>query len=172
MPALHPDDRERIALLQEELSIGAASQDRVDHLRAEWEPRVAPSEQDRNEQFAVAAPDGTVTGVMGPRWLFHLFGLPHRAVHVGLVTPAGLVLLQRRSRTKADYPGAWDSPVAGHVAGGAGFDDTAVIEILEELFDLEDGAEAQLDQVLAGRPQPIGIPHVHEDQDNSRGLPY
>ena len=60
------------------------------------------------EEYAVARPDGTTAGVTGPRWLFHLLGLRHRAAEIAFRTPGGLIVLQRRSATKADWPDALD----------------------------------------------------------------
>ncbi len=112
---------------------------KLDSLSRTWEPRARPSGKDWNEEFAVTRPDGSSTGVWGARWLFHLLGIPHRAVDIGLTTPAGLVLLQRRSHLKADNPDLWDLAVTGHVsrAGGehaeTGYRAAALRELEEEL---------------------------------------
>src|SRR5437868_5975076 len=76
------------------------TQQELNRLASEWSPRVEPDRKDASEQFAVSRPNGATTGVAGPRWLFHLLGLSHRAAHVGLATPSGQVILQRRAPTK------------------------------------------------------------------------
>src|SRR5215212_3015062 len=91
------------------------SQSDLDDLRATWSPRIQPDLKDTSEDFAVSRPDGTLIGAAGPRWLFHLIGIAHRASHIGFATPTGQVILQRRAQTKADWPDAWDMAVAGHV---------------------------------------------------------
>jgi 8-oxo-dGTP pyrophosphatase MutT (NUDIX family) len=114
-------------------------QEELSRLEATWQPRLKPAGRDFDEQFEVSLPDGTTTGVAGPRWLFHLLGIPHRACYVGLCTPAGLLLLQRRAACKTDYPDLWDLTVSGHVARGVGeqgeatYYRSALREIVEEL---------------------------------------
>lgn len=127
----------------------------LDSLARTWEPRVCPGGKDWNEEFAVTRPDGSSTGVWGARWLFHLLGIPHRSVDIGLTTPGGLVLLQRRSPRKADNPDLWDLAVTGHVsrAGGesaeTGYRAAALRELEEELG---------LGSALAHRRRELGAP--------------
>ena len=55
------------------------------------------------------------------RGLVHLDGDWHRSLHCWLVSPARrAVLVQRRAATKATYPGALDTSVAGHYRAGEG----------------------------------------------------
>jgi isopentenyldiphosphate isomerase len=61
-------------------------------------------------------------------------GEPVGAVNVLLVNSRGEVLLQRRPQDK-ENGGSWDKSVGGHVSAGEGFDETAVREAGEELFD-------------------------------------
>ena len=61
-------------------------------------------------------------------------GQPVGAVNVLLVNARGEVLLQRRPEDK-ENGGRWDKSVGGHVSAGEGFDETAVREAGEELFD-------------------------------------
>jgi hypothetical protein len=56
------------------------------------------------------------------------------AVNVLLVNARGEVLLQRRPEDK-ENGGLWDKSVGGHVSAGEDFDETAVREAGEELFD-------------------------------------
>jgi ADP-ribose pyrophosphatase YjhB (NUDIX family) len=63
------------------------------------------------------------------------------AVNVLLVNARGDVLLQRRPEDK-ENGGLWDKSVGGHVSAGEEFDETAVREAGEELFD--DGASPRV----------------------------
>ncbi len=63
----------------------------------------------------------------------HRRGLRHRAVHVLVFNQQGELFLQKRSRTKDCFPGAWDSSASGHLAAGEGYDACAVRELEEEL---------------------------------------
>jgi len=63
------------------------------------------------------------------------------AVNVLLVNARGEVLLQRRPEDK-ENGGLWDKSVGGHVSAGEEFDQTAVREAGEELFD--DGASPRV----------------------------
>jgi NUDIX domain len=70
------------------------------------------------------------------------------AVNVLLVNTRGEVLLQRRPEDK-ENGGLWDKSVGGHVSAGEEFDQTAVREAGEELFD--DGASPRVR--LASSPE-------------------
>ena len=63
----------------------------------------------------------------------HARGLMHRAVHILLFNSSGELFLQKRSLTKDEQPGKWDSSAAGHVDSGEGYADCARREIGEEL---------------------------------------
>ncbi len=63
----------------------------------------------------------------------HRLGLRHRAVHVLVFNGQGAVFLQKRSRSKDTFPGAWDSSAAGHLAVGESYDAAAWRELQEEL---------------------------------------
>jgi isopentenyldiphosphate isomerase len=112
------------------------TQQQVDALLHKW-TRELGGEVGSGEQFPVTTVHGDYTGVLGPRWLIHLLGIRHAAVDVGLITPNGLVVLQRRSLTKADSPGAWDIAVSGHVSAENGtphsWQEAALKELGEEL---------------------------------------
>src|SRR3712207_6819882 len=115
MRSLEARELDRLQTLRRQLRPLALQQSDLDKLVEEWTPCIEPSESEIQELFAIARPDGSTTGVLGPRWLFHRFGLPHRATHVGLLTPSDLLILQKRSHTKSDYPSHWHLPASGHV---------------------------------------------------------
>jgi hypothetical protein len=116
MQPLASDGLRAVTRLYHELEFGKAlTQERLTELVAEWEPKVEPDKKDRSEDFALVRPDGTTAGVVGPRWIFHLLGLRHRATEIAFRTQSGLIVLQRRSPTKEDWPDAPDMAVAGHI---------------------------------------------------------
>ena len=63
----------------------------------------------------------------------HAKGLMHRAVHILLFNSKGELFLQKRSMSKDEQPGKWDSSAAGHVDSGEAYLDCARREITEEL---------------------------------------
>ena len=63
----------------------------------------------------------------------HAKGLMHRAVHILLFNSKGELFLQKRSMSKDEQPGKWDSSAAGHVDSGETYLDCAQREITEEL---------------------------------------
>ena len=63
----------------------------------------------------------------------HARGLMHRAVHILLFNSRGELFLQKRSMSKDEQPGKWDSSAAGHVDSGEDYLDCAHREIGEEL---------------------------------------
>ena len=63
----------------------------------------------------------------------HRLGLKHRAAHILVYNGRGEVFLQKRSRTKDTFPGAWDSSASGHVDCGEDYDACALRELGEEL---------------------------------------
>ena len=63
----------------------------------------------------------------------HASGLMHRAVHILLFNSRGELFLQKRSMSKDEQPGKWDSSAAGHVDSGEDYLDCACREIGEEL---------------------------------------
>lgn len=68
-----------------------------------------------------------------PRAEVHRRGLRHRAVHVLIFNSRGEIFLQKRSQSKDNYPGAWDSSAAGHVDCGEDYDACVLREVREEL---------------------------------------
>lgn len=69
------------------------------------------------------------------RWLCHLAGFRHQAVHLFIDHPTlkDQTLVQVRSFTKAESPGCFDLPAAGHVAGFESVEETILKELSEEL---------------------------------------
>ena len=63
----------------------------------------------------------------------HAEGLMHRAVHILVFNSGGDLFLQKRSQSKDEQPGKWDSSAAGHVDSGEEYLDCARREIGEEL---------------------------------------
>lgn len=63
----------------------------------------------------------------------HALGLRHRSVHLLVFDSNGRLFLQKRSMTKDENPGQWDSSVAGHVDSGESYDLCVVREAAEEL---------------------------------------
>ena len=63
----------------------------------------------------------------------HARGLMHRAVHVLVFNSKDELFLQKRSMSKDEQPGKWDSSAAGHVDSGEAYLDCARREISEEL---------------------------------------
>jgi isopentenyldiphosphate isomerase len=175
MRPLGGDDLRRLRTERQRVGYGwSVKQSEMDDLVRAWSERVQPDEKDGSEVFGISRPDGTTTGVIGPRWVFHLLGLCHRAAHVGLTTPNGLVILQRRAPTKADWPDAWDMAVAGHVpqnedGSDKSFESGALKETEEEigLPTAEVGALMQ-----EGRLIPVGAPYFSFEEDEARNPPF
>ncbi len=86
-----------------------------------------------DERVAVFDADGRPAGAL-PRDEAKGSALAVGAVNVLLVSARGEVLLQRRPDDK-ENGGRWDKTVGGHVSEGESFDETAVREAGEELFD-------------------------------------
>jgi len=149
-------------------------QPEMDLLRAEWEDRFDAPHAHRTERFAVVSPDGAPTSVSGPRWMFHLFGLRHCAVEIALETPTGLIILQQRSQSKAEWPGAIDMAVAGHVSldedgSQSSFLDAAWKEIGEEIGLAR--ADSRL-LMYEGALTALGEPYFCFESDELRNPPF
>lgn len=63
----------------------------------------------------------------------HARGLMHRAVHILVFNGEDELFLQKRSLSKDEQPGKWDSSAAGHVDSGEDYLECARREIGEEL---------------------------------------
>jgi len=76
--------------------------------------------------------DDRVIGVKTRREI-HAQGLMHRAVHILVFNARGELFLQKRSMSKDENPGQWDSSAAGHVDSGETYLECAIRELEEEL---------------------------------------
>ncbi len=132
--------REALGELRELLRHGDAlsSQAQLDAITTALEPlkmSLRPGEGDKKESFILVDALGRPRELGAPRWLCHLLGLRHRAVHVLLEWQSrGLgpvFVLQRRSWEKSDSPAHLDISVGGHVTQEL-VDTTAYREMEEE----------------------------------------
>ncbi len=87
---------------------------------------------------------GGSPGLLIARWLCHWAGFRHRAVHLLIDHPASpdYVLVQVRGLEKAEAPGCFDLPAAGHVVGLESVTDTLFKELQEELGLSRDDLDA------------------------------
>ena len=88
--------------------------------------------QTSQELLDVVDEKDRVTGVK-TRGEIHALGLMHRAVHILVFNNNGELFVQKRSMSKDNNPGLWDSSAAGHVDSGEDYYDCAVRELGEEL---------------------------------------
>ena len=88
--------------------------------------------QTSQELLDVVDENDRVTGVK-TRGEIHALGLMHRAVHILVFNSNGELFIQKRSMSKDNNPGLWDSSAAGHVDSGEDYYDCAVRELGEEL---------------------------------------
>ena len=63
----------------------------------------------------------------------HAQGLMHRSVHILVFNSNGELFIQKRSMSKDNEPGLWDSSAAGHVDSGEDYHCCAIRELGEEL---------------------------------------
>ncbi|MFT7495695.1 MAG: isopentenyl-diphosphate delta-isomerase type 1 [Urechidicola sp.] len=63
----------------------------------------------------------------------HAKGLLHRAVHILVFNQKGDLFIQKRSMSKDECPGFWDTSAAGHVDSGEDYVNCAIRELYEEL---------------------------------------
>ncbi len=113
-------------------------QSQVNGLVDLWLDRVRPEDKEQESFLLVDAQGQSLADAcVAPRWLCHLLGLRHRAVHVLLLWQSpGLGLtcvFQIRSWLKKDFPGHVDISVGGHCSGTMKPLDTALVEMHEEL---------------------------------------
>jgi isopentenyl-diphosphate delta-isomerase type 1 len=72
----------------------------------------------------------------------HRQKLKHRAVHILIFNEQEQLFLQKRSLLKDNFPGLWDSSVAGHLDAGEDYDVACIREVNEELnVTFEDSPE-------------------------------
>ena len=84
------------------------------------------------ELLDVVDENDRVTGVK-TRGEIHAQGLMHRAVHILVFNACGELFIQKRSMSKDNDPGLWDSSAAGHVDSGEDYHGCAIRELGEEL---------------------------------------
>lgn len=70
---------------------------------------------------------------MERRGVIHAQGLMHRSAQVLVFNSSGALFLQKRSDSKDEFPGLWDSSAAGHVDPGESYLECARRELQEEL---------------------------------------
>ncbi len=88
--------------------------------------------QNSQELLDVVDENDRVTGVKA-RGEIHALGLMHRATHILVFDNDGQLFIQKRSMSKDNDPGLWDSSAAGHVDSGEDYYACAVRELGEEL---------------------------------------
>ena len=103
------------------------------------------------ELLDVVDENDRVTGVK-TRGEIHAQGLMHRAVHSLVFYSSGELFIQKRSMSKDNNPGLWDSSAAGHVDSGEDYYDCAIRELEEELGI---GINAPLEQLFRLVASPI-----------------
>ncbi|MBT8040241.1 MAG: NUDIX domain-containing protein [Xanthomonadales bacterium] len=84
------------------------------------------------EWLEVVDENDTVIG-LERRGVIHARGLMHRSAQILVFNSKGNLFLQKRSTTKDEFPGLWDSSAAGHVNPGESYEDCARRELTEEL---------------------------------------
>ena len=85
-----------------------------------------------DELLDVVNDDDLVTG-QEMRSVVHARGLQHRGVHIFLFTPAGRLLVQRRSKDRSAYPSLLDGSVSEHVQAGEDYLTAALRGMREEM---------------------------------------
>ena len=81
----------------------------------------------------------------------HAQGLMHRAAHILVFNTSGELFIQKRSMSKDNNPGLWDSSAAGHVDSGENYYDCAIRELGEELGIRVTAPLEQLFRLVASR---------------------
>ncbi len=118
------------------------------------------------ELLDVVGPDGEPTGAVRERTMVHESGDRHRTSHVWIVrhAPAGggyELLLQKRCSTKDSFAGCYDITSAGHIPAGAGYIESALRELYEEL-----GIKAKADELIF-----VGV-HTSRYEGEFYGKPF
>ncbi len=108
------------------------------------------------ELLDVVDKNDQVVGVM-MRGEIHAQGLMHRSVHILIFNRRGELFIQKRSMSKDNEPGLWDSSAAGHVDSGEDYYSCAIRELGEELGI---GVRTPLDELFRLPASPItGMEH-------------
>ncbi len=95
-----------------------------------------------SEEILIVDENNQPTGESMPREQAWKEGKYHRIVRIIVQDEQGLILLQKRTITKASYPGLWTDAVSGHVDKGETYETTAPRELMEEI-----GISATLEKV-------------------------
>ena len=85
----------------------------------------------RDEQLAVTNPAGEVIGTV-ERGAVRVLGVATRAVHLVGLTPDGRMWVQKRSLTKPNNPGLWDTLMGGMVSAADSLPQALARETWEE----------------------------------------
>lgn len=88
------------------------------------------------EYLDVVDENGIPTGKVVERGQAHREGILHHTSHVWVVRyhqGSVQILLQKRSENKDSFPGCYDISSAGHIPAGAGYEESAIRELGEEL---------------------------------------
>jgi 8-oxo-dGTP pyrophosphatase MutT (NUDIX family) len=111
----------------------------------------------RDEQLAVGNPQGEVIATV-ERGAVRVLGVATRAVHLVGLAPDGRMWVQKRSRTKPNNPGMWDTLMGGMVAAADTLDEALARETWEEagLHIAALSGVAHGGHVLFGRPSREG----------------
>ena len=91
------------------------------------------SESGRMEEYFDVVNDRDEVVESLPRPEVHRRQLKHRAVHVFVFRPDGLMLIHQRSAAKEEFPSVWTSSCSGHVSAGETYEQSAPRELEEEL---------------------------------------
>jgi isopentenyl-diphosphate Delta-isomerase len=85
------------------------------------------------EQYDILDENGNKTGEVLSKSVAHDRELLHGAVQIWVYNTKGEILLQRRSKSKKIFPGAWDISAAGHISAGETPVVAAIREVEEEI---------------------------------------
>lgn len=105
------------------------------------------------ELIDVLDENGNKTGEILTREQIHRKGLCHRIVVIAIIDAQGNILMQQRSKNKAQNPGKWDVAAVGHVSSGQASTEAAIRETLEEVGITVN--EEELEYILTYRNKEI-----------------
>ncbi len=97
----------------------------------------------------------------------------HRSVHIFVLNSKNELFLQKRSESKDENPGLWDSSVSGHVDAGEDYITCAHREMLEELgisgeleflFKVSAGPETHMEHVSVFTSRTDKTPVCHPEE--------